>query len=55
MVAVNAEPHHALWPSFVDVPAGWQTGHGTAMLQACLDYVHIHWMPMRLKSLAKIE
>nr|QEO74603.1 mbtH-like protein [uncultured bacterium] len=51
LVLVNDENQHSLWPSFVDVPAGWHTVHGPADRQSCLDHVEQHWTDMRPQSL----
>jgi glycopeptidolipid biosynthesis protein len=50
-VLVNDEEQHSLWPSFADVPAGWQVVHGEADRAACLDYIENHWTDIRPKSL----
>jgi len=51
LVLVNDEGQHSLWPSFAEVPAGWQTVFGVDTRQACLDYIEEHWTDMRPKSL----
>ncbi|WP_020667598.1 MbtH family protein [Amycolatopsis nigrescens] len=51
LVLVNDEGQHSLWPSFIDIPAGWTRVHGEASRQDCLDYVETHWTDMRPKSL----
>lgn len=51
LVLVNDEGQHSLWPSFVEVPAGWQVALAESSRQACLDYVNEHWTDMRPKSL----
>ncbi|MFD7841140.1 MbtH family protein [Streptomyces sp. NPDC059761] len=51
LVLVNAEGQHSLWPSFVEVPAGWNTVHGPAGRQECLDHVEENWSDMRPSSL----
>lgn len=51
LVLVNYEAQHSLWPSFADVPSGWQVVFGEDTRQACLDYVEEHWTDMRPKSL----
>ncbi|MGW0186122.1 MbtH family protein [Streptomyces sp. NPDC003362] len=51
LVLVNAEGQHSLWPSFVEVPAGWERAFGEDTRQACLDYVERNWTDMRPKSL----
>lgn len=51
LVLVNGENQHSLWPSFVDIPAGWTAAHGPTGRQACLDYVERSWTDMRPQSL----
>jgi len=51
LVLVNAENQHSLWPSTVDVPAGWRTVHGEDTRAACLEYVETHWIDLRPASL----
>jgi MbtH protein len=51
LVLVNEENQHSLWPSFVDVPAGWTSAHGPTDRQSCLDYVEREWTDMRPQSL----
>jgi MbtH protein len=50
-VLVNDEGQYSLWPSFVDVPAGWTVRHGADARQACLDHITEHWTDMRPMSL----
>jgi MbtH protein len=51
LVLVNHEGQHSLWPTFVDVPAGWSVVYGEADRASCLDYVERNWTDMRPKSL----
>lgn len=51
LVLVNDEGQHSLWPTFSDVPAGWDTVHGPTSRTDCLDYVEANWTDMRPKSL----
>jgi MbtH protein len=51
LVLVNLEAQHSLWPSFVEVPAGWRSVHGPDDRESCLDYVRNHWMDLRPLSL----
>ncbi|MGW7276183.1 MbtH family protein [Streptomyces sp. NPDC054864] len=53
LVLVNDEGQHSLWPSFVEVPAGWTTVFGEAPRQACVDYVNENWVDMRPRSLVE--
>ncbi len=51
LVLVNDEGQHSLWPSFAEVPAGWNIVHQEDNRQACLDYINENWTDMRPKSL----
>jgi len=51
LVLVNDENQHSLWPSFVEVPAGWTVVYGEESRDNCLRYVEEHWTDMRPKSL----
>ena len=50
-VLVNEEGQHSLWPSFVEVPAGWTIVHASDTRAACLEFINQHWTDMRPKSL----
>ena len=52
-VLVNDEGQHSLWPTFVEVPAGWEVAHGPDGRQECLDYVNANWTDMRPRSLVR--
>jgi len=51
LVLVNDEGQHSLWPSFVEVPAGWTIVLHEASRQACIEYIDTNWTDMRPKSL----
>lgn len=51
LVLMNEEEQYSLWPSFADVPAGWNVALAETDRQAALDYVEEHWTDMRPKSL----
>jgi MbtH protein len=53
MVLINEEGQYSLWPSFIDVPLGWNVTRPGDSRQACLDYINQHWTDMRPKSLVK--
>ncbi|MFD5483783.1 MbtH family protein [Streptomyces hawaiiensis] len=53
LVLVNDEGQHSLWPSFIDVPAGWTIAKGEDSRQACLDFINENWTDMRPKSLVE--
>jgi MbtH protein len=50
LVLMNEEAQYSLWPSFVDVPAGWRVvSEGSR--QECLDHIEANWTDMRPRSL----
>ena len=53
LVLVNDEGQHSLWPSHVDVPAGWTRVFGEDTRDACLEYVETHWTDLRPLSLQR--
>ena len=53
LVLRNDENQHSLWPSFAEVPAGWQVVFDQAGRQDCLDYVATHWTDLRPASLVR--
>jgi MbtH protein len=50
-VLVNDEGQHSLWPSFVDVPAGWHVAFGGGTRADCLAYVEEKWTDLSPRSL----
>ncbi len=54
LVLVNEENQHSLWPTFVEVPAGWTKVFGEDTRQACLDYIETNWTDLRPRSLATL-
>jgi MbtH protein len=50
-VLVNEEGQHSLWPTFVEVPEGWEIALPESSRQECLDYIEKNWVDMRPKSL----
>ncbi|RPK41078.1 MbtH family protein [Streptomyces sp. ADI93-02] len=51
LAVVNNEGQYSLWPSFADVPQGWEITFGPAARQGCLDFIASNWTDMRPKSL----
>ena len=51
LVLVNAEGQHSLWPSFAEVPEGWDIALEETSRAEALAYVEEHWTDMRPKSL----
>lgn len=52
-VLVNDEGQHSLWPTFIDVPAGWRIMLNSDTRAACLEYIEANWTDMRPVSLRK--
>lgn len=46
-VLVNDANQHSLWPTFADVPEGWNIVLHDASRQECLDHVEEHWTDLR--------
>lgn len=51
LVLRNDEGQYSLWPSFIDVPAGWDVVHEEDSRAACLQYIEDNWTDMRPNSL----
>lgn len=50
---VNGEGQYSLWPTFVDVPSGWQIAYPEKSRDDCLAYIEQHWTDMRPTSLIR--
>jgi len=55
LVLRNAEHQYSLWPSFADVPAGWEVVLERTDRQSALGYIEEHWTDMRPKSLIEAD
>lgn len=51
LVLVNAEGQYSLWPTFREIPTGWNAVGPRGKRQECLDYIEENWTDMRPKSL----
>jgi len=51
LVLVNEEGQHSLWPSFIEVPAGWQVALAATDRAACSAFIEANWIGMRPRSL----
>ncbi|MCH0567185.1 MULTISPECIES: MbtH family protein [unclassified Streptomyces] len=54
LVLVNSENQFSLWPTFAEVPAGWELAFGEASRQDCVDFIEKTWTDMRPKSLVGV-
>lgn len=53
LVLVNHEGQHSLWPSFAEVPAGWDVVFGESERASCLEYIEANWTDLRPRSLVE--
>ncbi|GHC89665.1 protein mbtH [Nocardiopsis terrae] len=52
-VLVNEEGQHSLWPSFAEVPQGWNPVLRDVDRDEALEYVDANWTDMRPRSLVE--
>lgn len=52
-VLVNDEGQHSLWPSFIEIPAGWTIVLKSENRGACIEFINKNWTDMRPNSLVK--
>lgn len=51
LVLVNDEQQHCVWPSFAEVPAGWNVALAAAPRAEALAYITSNWTDLRPRSL----
>ncbi len=49
-VLANEEDQLCLWPTSIDVPAGWSVTHGPTDRDACIGHVNATWTDLRPRS-----
>lgn len=49
---VNDEGQYSLWPTFLDVPEGWNIAF-EGVRKECLDHINENWIDMRPLSLVR--
>ncbi|WP_086085885.1 MbtH family protein [Mycobacterium pseudoshottsii] len=49
-VLVNHEEQHSLWPTFAEIPAGWQVVYGEEERTKCLAYIDENWPDIRPRA-----
>ncbi|HJE61383.1 MAG TPA: MbtH family protein [Nocardiopsis listeri] len=47
LVLINAEGQHSLWPSFAEIPQGWDIALEATSRANALEYVEENWTDMR--------
>ncbi|OZM74639.1 MbtH family protein [Amycolatopsis antarctica] len=50
LVLANHEDQHSIWPSYLDLPGGWEHRFGPAARHECLDYVERNWPDITPRS-----
>lgn len=50
-VLINEEGQYSLWPSFLEVPAGWAVALEETSRELCLDFIRANWKDLRPISL----
>ncbi|HKS47180.1 MAG TPA: MbtH family protein [Amycolatopsis sp.] len=54
LVLVNGEGQHSLWPSCLEVPAGWTVALRDSSRDTALAYVEDNWTDIRPDSLLRV-
>jgi len=52
-VLVNEQGQYSLWPSFIDIPEGWQTVGPERPRSECLEWIEHNWTDMRPRNLIR--
>jgi MbtH protein len=52
-VVKNVEEQYSIWPSYKQVPKGWETIGSPKIKSECLTYIEENWTDMRPLSLRK--
>jgi MbtH protein len=51
LVLINEEGQHSLWPTFIDIPAGWVVALAASDHASCSAFIESSWTDMRPRSL----
>ena len=52
-VVRNAEEQYSIWPSWRDLPLGWEVVGQAAVREQCLDWIENNWTDMRPLSVRR--
>lgn len=52
-VVRNAEEQYSIWPTWRDLPLGWDSVGEAAPREACLDWIEKNWTDMRPLSVRR--
>jgi uncharacterized protein YbdZ (MbtH family) len=50
-VLTNKQGRHCLWPTFAEIPAGWESVTAPADRAESLAYIEANWTDMHTRSL----
>lgn len=50
-VVLNDEEQYAIWPTDLEIPAGWQPEGTSGTKATCLERIELVWTDMRPRSL----
>jgi len=51
VVLVNDEDQHCIWPTFAELPAGWDVALPAGPRAEALAYIEANWTDLRPRSL----
>ena len=52
-VVKNSEEQYSIWPSYKEIPKGWEAIGNPGIKSECLAYIEKNWTDMRPLSLRK--
>lgn len=53
LVLINEEGQYSLWPTLLNVPAGWRIIYGEENRENCLNYINLEWKSMMPNKLSE--
>lgn len=53
LVLINDEKQYSLWPSFIDIPNGWEPVGPRGKREDCIAWIDQNWIDMRPASLVR--
>ena len=53
LIVINHEEQYSIWPSYKEIPKGWNQVDKPGTKSQCLEYIKEHWTDMRPLSLRK--
>jgi MbtH protein len=53
VVVIDAEEHYSIWPTWKEIPIGWQAVGEARTRDACLNWIEKEWTDMRPLSMRR--